>query len=767
MTLRSFRFRAVVDFRSECLVPRRDPRRAKSLGAVLLEALEPRQLLSTTWYVATTGSNTNPGTITRPFQTIQHAANVAQPGDTVDIFGGTYREQVTPPRGGSAGKPITYTAYQGQNVTIDGANPITGWTKYSGDIYQAPMSWTLGTNNDQVFVDGKAMTLARWPNTTSLTSPTLAVVQGGSTATVWSHHTANPQAMEPVVDTPGVPADRIAAAYYGQTFDVPLKITDGKTHKVELYMTDYDAMGRVQTVQVIDNATSQVLSTQTVSNFANGIWLIYNISGNVTFRFTATAGPDALLSGLLIDPSTAPNPTAAHPDTATLVGTDTTTQGNWRGVYGSQGQYIAGGPHTLASWATAFSTQSYIIDNNLVNSGSNWVGATIQIEAGQGWVMQTGTVIDRVGNRLYYTLPYLTAATPIDIYGAIAGNAYYLTGSFQALDSPGEWFRDPTSGKLYLWMPAGDSPATHLVEAKARDYAFFMAGLSYINIDGITLQGCTIDAKQSTNININGITADYLSQFTTTGSGWDIPINTGIELSGNNDSITNSVIAYSAGDGIVLNGSYDVARNNIVHDVDYSGSDAAGILATGSHNIIDHNTVYEVGRDGILFSNSTQTQVTYNYIYTPMQQGDDGGGLYTFGTDGTGSAIAYNIITDVHSPDFGGQTILGGSGFGANGIFLDNGCTNYTIDHNVVTNSDAALKLNPPSHTENVFNNDLIGTAFSVETGGDFDLTGSIFDNNVLVGVAQIPPNAFQSGNVATGDEAGTFVAGSSLPGGQ
>jgi hypothetical protein len=612
------------------------------------------------------------------------------------------------------------------------------------------------------------MTVARWPNTTSLTNPNLAVVQGGSTATVWSHHTANPQAMEPAVDTPGVPADRIAAAYYGQTFGVPLKITDGKTHKVELYMTDYDAMGRVQTVQVIDNSTNKVLSTQKISNFANGVWLIYNISGNVTFQFTATAGPNALLSGLLIDPSTAPNPTAAHPNTATLIGTDTKTEGNWRGKYGSQGQYIAGGPHTLPSWATAFTAQSYIVDNNLLNSGSNWVGATIQIAAGEGWVLQTGTVIDRVGNRLYYTLPYLSPDEPIDIYGAVAGNAYYLTGSFQALDSAGEWYRDPTTGTLYLWTPTGDSPANHVVEAKARAYAFYVSGESYVNIDGIDIQACTIDAKNGSNININGITANYTSQFTTTGSGWSIPINTGIELSGTNDSITNSVVAYSAGDGIVLSGSYDTARNNIVHDVDYSGSDAAGILASnGSHNVIDHNTIYDVGRDGVLFSNSTQTQVTYNYIYKPMQQGDDGGGIYTYGTDGTGSTIAYNIITNVHSAVFGGQTVLAGSGFGANGIFLDNGDSNYTIDHNIITNSDAALKLNPPSHTEDVFNNDLTGTAFSVETGGDFDLTGSIFDNNVLVGVAQIPPNAFQSGNVAKGDEAGSFVAGSSLPGGR
>ena len=49
-----------------------------------LEPLEDRALLSTTWYVATTGSNSNAGTsLAAPFQTIQKAASVAQAGDTV------------------------------------------------------------------------------------------------------------------------------------------------------------------------------------------------------------------------------------------------------------------------------------------------------------------------------------------------------------------------------------------------------------------------------------------------------------------------------------------------------------------------------------------------------------------------------------------------------------------------------------------------------------------------------------------------------------
>ncbi len=98
-----------------------------------LEPLEDRSLLSTSWYVATTGSNGNAGTSLSPlFLTIQHAANAAQPGDTVYVEGGTYHETVTPVNSGTAAAPITYEPYDNEHVVVDGADPIAGWTLYDG-----------------------------------------------------------------------------------------------------------------------------------------------------------------------------------------------------------------------------------------------------------------------------------------------------------------------------------------------------------------------------------------------------------------------------------------------------------------------------------------------------------------------------------------------------------------------------------------------------------------------------------------------------------
>jgi len=81
-----------------------------------------------TYYVASGGDDSNPGTEALPWKTVTKAAETLVAGDTVYIKEGTYNERVMPQNSGSPGKYITYTAYSG-DVKIDGTgiNVPSGW----------------------------------------------------------------------------------------------------------------------------------------------------------------------------------------------------------------------------------------------------------------------------------------------------------------------------------------------------------------------------------------------------------------------------------------------------------------------------------------------------------------------------------------------------------------------------------------------------------------------------------------------------------------
>jgi hypothetical protein len=117
-------------------------------------------------YIATNGNDANPGTLAQPFKTIQKCADVATPGTACLIRAGTYRETVRPAASGQSGLPILFKSYNAERVIVSGADLVSNWTPDANSTYKATVGWDLGAGNNQVFVDGKMMIEARYPNTT-------------------------------------------------------------------------------------------------------------------------------------------------------------------------------------------------------------------------------------------------------------------------------------------------------------------------------------------------------------------------------------------------------------------------------------------------------------------------------------------------------------------------------------------------------------------------------------------------------------------------
>ena len=95
-------------------------------------------------HVATSGKDADPGTKAAPLRTIQRAADRAQPGDTVTVHAGVYRERVNPPRGGeSDAKRIVYQAAPGEQVVITGSEVVRKWEKVQDGVWKATLPNTF------------------------------------------------------------------------------------------------------------------------------------------------------------------------------------------------------------------------------------------------------------------------------------------------------------------------------------------------------------------------------------------------------------------------------------------------------------------------------------------------------------------------------------------------------------------------------------------------------------------------------------------------
>lgn len=102
------------------------------------------------YYVATIGSDSNPGTLSQPWRTIQKAADTMAAWDTCIVLAGSYSERVRVTSSGTSDGPISFWA-QG-TVTMRGFTVLADYVKLIGfDITDTPDDWQDGWG---FFVEG-------------------------------------------------------------------------------------------------------------------------------------------------------------------------------------------------------------------------------------------------------------------------------------------------------------------------------------------------------------------------------------------------------------------------------------------------------------------------------------------------------------------------------------------------------------------------------------------------------------------------------------
>ena len=93
-------------------------------------------------YVSPTGDDASAGTLAHPWRTIQHAADHALAGQTVNVRGGVYREAVTIRVSGTAQAGfITFRSYPGERAVVDGTGLVPPPDREAGLISIADQSY--------------------------------------------------------------------------------------------------------------------------------------------------------------------------------------------------------------------------------------------------------------------------------------------------------------------------------------------------------------------------------------------------------------------------------------------------------------------------------------------------------------------------------------------------------------------------------------------------------------------------------------------------
>jgi len=116
---------------------------------------------------------------------------------------------------------------------------------------------------------------------------------------VWDYLTSDTRALQR-----GQGAGRTAACWYdAQSFTVDANLTDGRWHQLALYLLDWDARSRVEDIELVDGFTRQSLDRKTVTDFAGGVYLLWDVRGSVRIKFTAQQDTP-VVSGLFLQPLT-------------------------------------------------------------------------------------------------------------------------------------------------------------------------------------------------------------------------------------------------------------------------------------------------------------------------------------------------------------------------------------------------------------------------------------------------------------------------------
>jgi hypothetical protein len=269
---------------------------------------------------------------------------------------------------------------------------------------------------------------------------------------------------------------------------------------------------------------------------------------------------------------------------------------------------------------------------------------------------------------------------------------FYLQGSYELLDYPGEFHYDAEAGVLYMIPPNGEDPNTARVEIKTRLYGLKGNNLAHVKIEGIDLFGCAFRFERCNRMKLSGMTVLYpIAQQEVAEvrgkSEWE---RVRTSISGSHNVLEDLYIAHSKTSGLNMGGNNNLLDNSIIHNACYSGSLVDKCVGAHGDSVVRRSTIFNSGNVGVHFSGESFL-LELNHVYNNGLLSHDVSSIYTAGAKAMKSRVSHNWVHDNPSPT------------GSIGIRGDDLTRGLTVDHNVVWNTTVGITVKGDYNS--VFNN--------------------------------------------------------------
>lgn len=278
-------------------------------------------------------------------------------------------------------------------------------------------------------------------------------------------------------------------------------------------------------------------------------------------------------------------------------------------------------------------------------------------------VYQPIKAVDSAGRRI-------TLSGPKPEYGMRQGQRFYVLNALAELDSPGEYYVDRATGRLYFWPP--QPLADGDCEVSVLDNLLVLKGCGHIEFRGLTFEVCRGQALVADDVRHVRVLGCTLRNTGTRGA----------SLSGRTSGFTGCNVynngegglAISGGDRKTLAPGEMFADNNHIREYSrWARTYRPGISVNGVGNRVAHNGIHHGPHAAVLFGGNLNI-IEFNEIHNVCYETGDVGAIYA-GRDWTqrGNVIRNNFFHHIEGP----------GALGAMGVYLDDAYCGTIVESNL------------------------------------------------------------------------------------